>query len=186
MQGAPPGSRPVSAAPIDAPVHRFSQRLQELPPELGPFETVTTAVVDAYLLAAGSTAAHYTLQTPQVPKVFHRDPFEDVEDWLLHSEHVAAFNQWDNTAKLCNVYFSLENGARTWFENREHTLTSWQEFHCQLLSASTRVDYRERAEHALYSRIHLPNESVQVCVEDMTCLFRRPNPATPEDKKLRT
>lgn len=185
MQETPPGSRAASPAPIDTPVHRFSRRLQGLSPELGPLATVMMPATGILTQAAGATPAHYTLQTPRVPKAFHGDLFEDVEDWFLHFERVAAYNQWDDAAKLRNVYFSLEDGARTWFENREEVLTSWREFRRRLLEAYTSADRRERAERAIQSRVQLPNESVQMYVEDMTRLFRRADPAMPEEKKLR-
>ncbi|XP_077512923.1 juvenile hormone acid O-methyltransferase-like [Amblyomma americanum] len=64
-------------------------------------------------------------RNPRILKSFNGDIFEDVEDWLQRYEQVTAFNQWDDAAYLRNVYFSLDDGARTWFENRENQLSSW-------------------------------------------------------------
>lgn len=128
---------------------------------------------------------HLTLQSPRVPRSFHGDLYEDVEDWLDDFERVADCNEWDDRAKLKNAYFSLEDGARTWFQNREEALTSWRELCRRLLDTYSSPDRRERAERALQSRAQKPNESVLMYVEDMTRLFRRADPSMPEDKKLR-
>lgn len=147
----------------------------------------TTALTPAAIPAgaAAGAPAYYTLQKPRVPSPFRGGLFEDVEDWLAEFEHVADFNGWDEDAKLRNVYFSLLDGARTWFQNRKGLLTSWREFCRRLLETYSSPDRRERAEWALQSRIQMPNEGVAMYVEDMVHLFNRANPNMPEDKKLR-
>lgn len=120
-----------------------------------------------------------------MPSPFHGELFEDVDDWLSEFEHVAAINYWDEAAKLRNVYACLKDGARTWFMNRSDVLTSWREFQHRLLETYRSPDRRDRAERALHSRIQMPNETVTMYVEDMTQLFRRADPAMPEEKKLR-
>lgn len=139
----------------------------------------------ATMTSDSSAQGQFVLHQPRTPQVFHSDLFEDAEDWLSHFERVASFNRWDNAAKLRNVYFSLEDFARTWFENRDGTLRTWQEFCHEFLKAHAGGDRRERAEHALRSRVQLPNESVSMYVEDMTRLFRRVDPNMEEEKKLR-
>ncbi|XP_077541155.1 uncharacterized protein LOC144153376 [Haemaphysalis longicornis] len=47
------------------------------------------------------------------------------------------------------------------------------------------MDRREKAEHALRTRVQLPNESVSMYVEEMTRLFRRADPNMAEETKLR-
>ncbi|XP_077484441.1 uncharacterized protein LOC144094341 [Amblyomma americanum] len=181
MSHTPPDTLGSSPSLVDTPVHRASRRNQGLPPEHGLLESARAPTHRPVMPAA----AYYTLQNPRLPKPFHGSQLEDVEDWLLEFERVASFNQWDDAAKLRNVFFSLEDGARTWYENREDALTSWHEFRRRLLETYTSTDRRERAERALQSRIQMPNETVSMCVEDMTRLFRRADPAMPEDKKVR-
>lgn len=122
---------------------------------------------------------------PAAAPAFHGDLYEDVDDWLSEFERVAATNCWDDATKLRRVYFSLKDAARTWFQNREDVLTSWREFRHHLLECYRNTDRRERAERELQSRVQMPNESVTMYVEDMTRLFKRADPAMPEDKKLR-
>ena len=80
----------------------------------------------------GTAATPYTLQKPRVPKVFHGSVFEDVEDWLAQFKWVADFN----------VYFGLEDGARTWYENREPFL-SWSVFRHQLQASYANSNHLE-------------------------------------------
>ncbi|XP_065297086.1 activity-regulated cytoskeleton-associated protein-like [Dermacentor albipictus] len=132
-----------------------------------------------------TTATQYLLQNLRGPKVFHGDIIEDVEEWLAQFDCIAEINQWSDSAKLRNVYFRLEDGTRTWYENREGLIKSWLEFRHALLETRSNADCRERAERALQFRIHLPNESVTSYVEDKTRLFRRVDPTMSEEKKLR-
>ena len=108
MFQTPPGS-PVPV--VTTPVHRASRRIRGLPPECGPLPEMTS--VTPQNAAEGAATAPYTLQKPRVPKVFHGSVFEDVEDWLAQFERVADFNGWTDADKMRNVYFSLEDGART-------------------------------------------------------------------------
>lgn len=108
-----------------------------------------------------------------------------MDDWLSEFERVAATNCCDNATKLRRVYFSLKDAARAWFQNREDVLTSWHEFRHHLLECYRNTGRRERAERELQSRVQMLNESVTMYVEDMTRLFKRADPAMPEDKKLR-
>lgn len=178
MSYTPPGS-PVPT--VTTPVHRASRRVRGLPPELGPLPETTSATHQSGMEGT-TTAAHYTLQ--KVPKVFHGSILEDVEDWLAQFERVADFNGWTDANKLKNVYFSLEDGARTWYENRE-PFSSWSDFCRHLRASYANADRCERAERAIQSRIQMPNESVMMYVEDMTRLFRRADPDMAEDRKLR-
>ncbi|XP_077548109.1 uncharacterized protein LOC144160855 [Haemaphysalis longicornis] len=126
-----------------------------------------------------------TLQQPRTPAIFHGEAFEDVEDWLEQFERVASFNQWDARQKLREVYYSLEHGARTWFENREARLSTWEEFRQELLESFASSDRRDHAQRLLESRIQKPNETVAMFAEDMARLFRRADPEMSEPKKLR-
>lgn len=170
---------------VDTPVHRVSRRLQGASPEFGPLEETRTKAGAPQTKLQGMANPIISFQNPRVPKPFHGEIFEDAEDWLDQYERVAAFNQWDDAAKLRNVYFSLENAARTWFENREEKLETWRDFRRELLKAHGNNDRREKAERALQSRIQLPNESVTMYAEDMERLFRRADPAMKEENKVR-
>lgn len=188
MHKTPPGSRNTSPVPVNTPVHRASRRQRGLPPEAPeqPTDTVTmTSPQAAMEVPTSSTPIYCTVQNPLMPSPFHGELFEDVDDWLSEFERVAAINYWDDAAKLRNVYSCLKDGARTWFLNRDDVLTSWREFQHRLLETYRSPDRRERAERALQARIQMPNETVTMYVEDMTRLFKRADPAMPEEKKLR-
>ncbi|XP_077557226.1 uncharacterized protein LOC144172341 [Haemaphysalis longicornis] len=132
-------------------------------------------------------ASQVTLHQPRTPAVFHGEAFEDVEDWLEQFERVASFNQWNPQQKLGHVYYSLDDGARTWYENREARgeLSTWDEFRRELLESFACTDRRELAQRLLESRIQKPNETVAMFAEDMARLFRRADPDMSEPKKLR-
>ncbi|XP_077553159.1 uncharacterized protein LOC144167894 [Haemaphysalis longicornis] len=127
----------------------------------------------------------YLVQQQRQPKVFYGEPYEDAEDWLDHFERVAAFNGWDNRFKLPNVYFSLEENARTWYENNESTMSSWEEFCQRLLATYPNSDRKEKAEAALQTRNQRPNESVAMYAEHMAHLFKRADPSMTDDTKVR-
>ncbi|XP_077519787.1 uncharacterized protein LOC144129496 [Amblyomma americanum] len=121
---------------------------------------------------------------PRTPPSFHGDVFEDAEDWLQTSERVAHYNGWSDERKLHNVYFALEESPRTWFENHETTLPTWETFCQNLLATFLNADRREKAEAALHSRNQHTNESVPMYIEDMALLFKRADPNMTEEKKL--
>ncbi|CAN7980595.1 unnamed protein product [Ixodes pacificus] len=83
------------------------------------------------------------------------------------------------------VFFALEDSARTWFENQESLLITWDSFTACFLQAFSTVLRKERAELLLQTRLQHPNETVVVFVEEMKRLFRRADPDMAEDKKLR-
>ena len=184
MLQTPPGSRTTSPVLVNTPVHRASRRIRGLPPEAEADVTVRTTSSGMTSTSVQTTPSgtestmvnRYTLESPQVPTPFHGTVLEDVEDWLVDFERVAALNEWDDAAKLRRVYFYLEDGARTWYQNREEQLTSWREFCRRLLDTYTSAYRHERAERAIQARIQMPNETVTTYVEDMTRLFRRPDP----------
>lgn len=45
-------------------------------------------------------------------------------DWLEQFERTANFNGWNEQRKLHNVYYSLEEAARTWLENNEADMST--------------------------------------------------------------
>ncbi|KAK8775782.1 hypothetical protein V5799_030874 [Amblyomma americanum] len=124
------------------------------------------------------------LQQPRVPPTFNGSLGEDPEEWLDQFERVASFNKWDDAAKIGHVFFSLDGSARTWYENYESSLTTWELFKRQLLKVFNSVVRKERAERLLESRIQLPNEPVRSYVEEMKRLFRRADPGKTEEKKV--
>ncbi|KAH9372128.1 hypothetical protein HPB48_009323 [Haemaphysalis longicornis] len=127
----------------------------------------------------------YVVQQQWVPKSFYGEPFEDAEDWLDQFECVARFNGWNEQRKLHNAYYSLEESARTWFDNNEAAMTSWEAFRQRLLATYVSMDRKEKAEIALQARNQCSNQSIAMCVEYMVSLFRRADPSMSEDKKLR-
>lgn len=67
---------------------------------------------------------HYTLFKPRMPNRFHGAAHEDDEDLLVRCDFLPAQNLWDDTDKLRHVYFSVNDGARAWCENRAGVFTS--------------------------------------------------------------
>lgn len=178
-----PSESPERPRSVYTPVHRCSRRKLGLPPEHGalpdtePRRQASQPEVMAQPLV--------TLQQSRAPSIFRGEAYEDVEDWLEQFERVANFNQWSPQQKLQNAYFALEDGARTWFENREGKLRTWDEFCQELQESFANTDRRDRAQRLLESRIQKPNETVAMYVEDMARLFRRADPDMAEPKKLR-
>lgn len=124
-------------------------------------------------------------QQPRQPPSFHGEVYEDVDDWLDQYERVASCNLWNAVHKLRNVYYSLEDGARVWFENHEASLGTWDEFRHDLREAFPNADRRDNALQLLESRVQKPNESVAMFAEEMARLFCRADPDMSEPKKLR-
>lgn len=183
-----PDSSPVSSPGDITPVHvRASRRLQGLQPEHGPLPHRVRAMnLDPQPAPAPVPPAHHVIvNQPLPPPVFHGDPSEDVEDWLDHFDRVADCNGWNEERKLRNVYFALQDSARTWFHNHEATLTSWEEFRRQVIAAYSNADRKEKAELAIQTRFQAPNESVTTYTEDMARLFRRADTSMTEEKKVR-
>lgn len=184
-----PDPRSLEPAQL-TPVHqRTSRRIRGEAPEFGPLADSPRAAaavsLGASAMATQVTTPHIVVDSPRTPKSFHGDTFEDAEDWLENFERVARCNGWDETKKLRYVYFALEESARTWFENHEASLSTWNDFRRELLATYPSTDRRERAEAALQARNQRNNESVTMYVEDMSHLFRRADPNMAEDKKLR-
>lgn len=172
------------------PVHgSASRRLRGLPAEcvplLGRTPKMTGRDTTAGPTPPSEMAPQYVIQQPRTPKSFYGEPYEDAEDWLDQFERVANFNGWNEQRKLHNVYFALEEPARTWFENHEAKMSSWPEFRRELLATYVNIDRKERAEAALQARIQHPNESVAMYAEDMARLFRRADPSMTDEKKVR-
>lgn len=172
------------------PVHeRASRRLQGLPAEceplLGRTPKMSRRDASATLTPPNEAILQYIFQQPRTPKPFYGEAFEDAEDWLEQFERTANFNGWNEQRKLHNVYYSLEEAARTWFENNEADMSTWQEFRQRLLKTYVSIDRKEKAEAALHARIQCPNESVAMYAEDMARLFRRADSSMADDKKVR-
>ncbi|XP_077528254.1 uncharacterized protein LOC144139894 [Haemaphysalis longicornis] len=181
-----PSASPERPSPVHTPVHQASRRKRGLSPEYGRLDfTAPRRQASEPQVMAQALTPQVTLQQPRTPAIFHGEVFEDVEDWLEQFERVASFNQWDARQKLREVYYALEHGARTWFENREARLSTWEEFRQELLESFATTDRRDLAQRLLESRIQKPNETVTMFTEDMTRLFKRADPEMSEPRKLR-
>lgn len=165
---------------------RCSRRLQGLPAELGPLPATGRRVNHRSTspMQAATTPAPFVVQQPRVPPLFSGSTCEDVQDWLERYERVATFNKWSDEDKLRNVFFSLEDSARTWYENQELSLTTWEAFKRHLSATFASILRKERAEALLQTRQQHPNESVTVFAEEMQKLFRHADANMTEDKKL--
>ncbi|XP_037509562.1 activity-regulated cytoskeleton-associated protein-like [Rhipicephalus sanguineus] len=195
MIGSPLGARERSPDPQRlepgelTPVHqRANRRLRGDPPEFGPLPTAPATQASSTAnerTMASPVTSELIVSPPCMPEPFHDDTYEDVEDWLEHFERVANINGWDEARKLSRMYFALEDAARTWYENHEAVIPTWQEFRRHLVATYASTDRREKAENALQSRNQRTNESVGMYIEDMSRLFRRADPNMTEEKKLR-
>ncbi|XP_077504557.1 uncharacterized protein LOC144114589 [Amblyomma americanum] len=190
MFRAPPSSRDASPqrfAPEDEPAaQQASRRLQGDEPEFGTVQDQPRQRKDAATSTATSPkmSTPIILQQPQVPPTFNGSSGEDPEEWLDQYERVASFNNWDDASKFQHVFFALESSARTWYENRESSLTTWELFKKELMKVFTSVVRKERAVRLLESRIQLPNEPVRGYVEEIKRLFRRADTGMTEKKKV--
>lgn len=50
---------------------------------------------------------------PRTPPTFHGDAFEDGKDRLYLYESIASLYGWDEKRKMHNVYFTLDDYAKT-------------------------------------------------------------------------
>lgn len=64
------------------------------------------------------------LQHPQRTSHLYGFSNEDAVDWIDHYERVAALTIWDDHDKFQYVFVALRNAARTWFDNRQASITS--------------------------------------------------------------
>ncbi|XP_077484171.1 uncharacterized protein LOC144094125 [Amblyomma americanum] len=188
MYRTPPTSRDPSPDRKEntnvVPDNRASRRLQQLPPEHGYLPGKTKKIV-AEATPMAAPASPIMLQQPREPPKFRGSTFEDPESWLETYERVATFNSWASDDKLRHVYFALEDAARTWFENREATLTTWDLFRNSFLQTFTSVLRKERAQALLETRAQLPNDTIAIFTEEMGRLFRHADPEMSEEKKVR-
>ncbi|XP_077523737.1 uncharacterized protein LOC144134783 [Amblyomma americanum] len=188
MYRTPPTSRNLSPDRKEnnnvVPDNRASRRLQQLPPEHGLLPKKTKKIV-AEATPMAAPASPIVLQQPREPPTFRGSTFEDPESWLETYERVATFNSWASDDKLRHVDFALEDAARTWFENREATLTTWDLSRSSFLQTFTSVLRKERAQALLVTRAQLPNETIAIFTEEMSRLFRHADPEISEEKKVR-
>lgn len=185
MPRTPPDVSPERPRFITTPVHRCSRRQLGLPPEYGAlFESEPTREDPGPGVMAQPVPTSVVLQQPREPTSF-RGAHEDVEDWLEQFERVATFNQWSATEKLRQVYYSLADGARTWYENREGRIDTWGDFCREIKESFANADRRDHAQRLLDARFQKPNETVSMFAEDMARLFRRADPDMAESKKVR-
>lgn len=94
-------------------------------------------------------------------------------------------NRWSVQEKLGRAYFAMENSARTWYENREPTFQTWDNFRQKLLETFLSAGRQDLAQQMIEARMQKPNESVAIFAEHMARLFRRADPDMPEARKVR-
>ncbi|XP_077548209.1 uncharacterized protein LOC144161015 [Haemaphysalis longicornis] len=199
MQRTPPTRR--AASPILSPGRRVfldqdqprtSRRLQNQPPEFGLLHDGTRTKTKFVMTSQGQQTEASAPQiiympiAPRAPMPFRGEPFEDVEDWIQYYERVARHNGWTPKQCLENVYFSLEETAKSWYENHEASLASWEIFKEDLKRAFANPYRRQRAEDLLQTRVQGPNETITSFVEGVLRLIARADPRASEEKKLQT
>lgn len=119
------------------------------------------------------------------PLTFSGDRSQDVDDWLAEFERVSVYNNWDNTIKLANVIFYLAGTARTWFENHEHHIQSWEDFCSEVSTAfAVSTDRQRLSTERLATRAQRDGEGFTSYIEDVLWLCRRSNPDMVEREKL--
>lgn len=75
------------------------------------------------------------------------------DDWMEQLERDARFKNCTDTDMLHNVYFSLEDRARSRFENHEAALRSWALFQRGTRRAFSGENRKGRAQDALRTRV---------------------------------
>ncbi len=161
---------------------RYSRRLCGLPPE------GLTSTVPPDMTRTATQTGFQQLAYPVIARnarVFNGDGSDDVDDWIAQYERVCRANFWSDELQLANAYFFIEGPARTWFENHEPELSSWDAFKTGIKKAFAAHYRQERAEELLRTRIQLPNETVTSYTEDILRLVRRVDPAMPEHKRVK-
>ena len=156
MVGTPPSSREASPVRTDDHTEAFkggnpaeirtSRRLLGLPPEYGLLRDSERRLETRPSTTMTSTTAPttFTFQQPKEPPKFRGSACEDSQEWLDRFERVASYNRWSEEEKLRNVFFSLEESARTWFENQETALTTWDIFRRRLASTFPNAQRKEQ------------------------------------------
>ncbi|XP_077547575.1 uncharacterized protein LOC144159755 [Haemaphysalis longicornis] len=199
MQRTPPTRR--AASPILSPGRRVfldqdqprtSRRLQNQPPEFGLLHVGTRTKAKFVMTSQGQQTEASAPQiiympiAPRAPMPFRGEPFEDVEDWIQYYERVTGHNGWTPKQCLENVYFSLEETAKSWYENHEASLASWEICKDDLKRAYANTYRRQCAEDRLQTRVQGPNETVTSFVEGVPRLIACADPRASEEKKLQT
>lgn len=62
---------------------------------------------------------------PQDPRSYSDSGTPYFDYWVNKYERVSIHNRWDDTIMLFNVISYIKDIVRTWFENHETELTSW-------------------------------------------------------------
>ncbi|KAK8767011.1 hypothetical protein V5799_006207 [Amblyomma americanum] len=88
-------------------------------------------------------------------------------------------------AKDEDLVYEREDTARTWYENHDASLSTWNAFRRQLVDTFATTDRRENSLRLLEVRVQKPNEIVAMFAEEMARLFRRADPDMTEQRKLR-
>jgi hypothetical protein len=119
------------------------------------------------------------------PPRFSGSPSSDSVEWLKEFERVARYNQWKDEAKLSSVVFSLDNPAKTWYDNVEAELVSWETFLAAFKKKYEATDVRRRnAERMLALRVQSTDESVVDYIEDVIKLCGRVKDSMVEEEVL--
>ncbi|GBM68585.1 hypothetical protein AVEN_15269-1 [Araneus ventricosus] len=125
------------------------------------------------------------IQPVRTPSTFHGEGGENPTAWLKEYERIAKFNRWDDTMCLANAYFFLNATARTWYENNEEELNSWEKFQEQLKIAFGSKDlFVKQAEQELKCRAQKTGESTQSYIQSVLELCLKVNPSMSESDRV--
>lgn len=136
--------------------------------------------------ASTTTPAWMVTSRQREPPSFSGLPGDDVQNWIENYHLVSTFNQWDDSLKLLNVSWSLNEVAKTWFYNNREQFTDWERFTTELRRIFGRACTRsEAAKRKLEDRIQQPGESYTSYIEDVLALCRRANKDMTEEDLVR-
>ncbi|UYV77696.1 K02A2.6-like, partial [Cordylochernes scorpioides] len=110
---------------------------------------------------------------------------EDSQRWLSDFQRVARYNKWDDSMCLANVIFYLTGTAKSWFENFEEILNSWEEFKikfCEIFG--NKEDTARKAENILRTRAQTSEENVESYIQEVLLLCKQSNPRMSEGEKV--
>jgi hypothetical protein len=107
------------------------------------------------------------------PTIFSGGRDEDPCAWLDRYLKAARYNRWDHNKALRRVGLFLSGTAEAWFEAKEDTFTTWNDFQTAFEAKYLDKTYEEQAWNALQAFKMTKGQTVEEVVMQMYRLFRR-------------
>jgi hypothetical protein len=118
------------------------------------------------------------------PPVFRGLPHEEVMEWSIQFQRVAAFNQWGPIQLFRHIEFSLDGVAAKWLSGLQPRPGTYDELMRALQAAFRHHNHAMELEFRLRSRKQLPDEQVMSYCYDNIYLCSKVDPAMPEERKV--